>query len=278
MSVTCAPPSLIAFVMEAAAPRPVGSGAEMWKASAVAPAPRSSARMVALRAFACASDSTTKTAPPSPKRKPSRFLSNGRLASVGSLLRLLSAPMLPSAANAIGRSGASTPPAMTMSASPLRMRRSASWKARTPVAQAAAWVIAAPVRPYFMLTMQAPMLGLRAGMANALTKRPPFSRKASLPIVTCSIPPPPVLMTVATRSRRSASHSWMLARPASSMASVAAATANCTKRLMRRAIFISIVFVGSKSFTSAAICTSLADGSKCVMRPAPEVPAISADQ
>jgi len=121
------------------------------------------------------------------------------------------------------------------------------------VAQAAAWVIAAPVSPYFMLTMQAPMLGLSAGMAKGLTKRPPFSRKASAPMVTCSMPPPPVLITVATRSRRSGSQLAMSARPACSMASVAAATANCTKRLMRRAIFISIVFVGSKSFTSAAI-------------------------
>ena len=43
-------------------------------------------------------------------------------------------------------------------------------------AHAAAWVMAGPVSPYFMLTMQAPMLGLSAGMAKALTKRPPFSR------------------------------------------------------------------------------------------------------
>ena len=42
------------------------------------------------------------------------------------LLRVLNAPIFASAAKAMGRSGASTPPAITTSDSPLRIRRSAS--------------------------------------------------------------------------------------------------------------------------------------------------------
>ena len=65
------------------APRPVGSGAEMWNASAVSAAPMTSAWMVAPRASACSADSTTTTPAPSPNRNPSRSRSNGREARSG---------------------------------------------------------------------------------------------------------------------------------------------------------------------------------------------------
>ena len=68
----------IALVIAIAAPRPVGSGAEMWYASAVSAAPTTSARIVAPRASACSADSMTTTPAPSPKTKPSRVRSNGR--------------------------------------------------------------------------------------------------------------------------------------------------------------------------------------------------------
>jgi hypothetical protein len=55
----------IALVMAMAAPRPVGSGAEMWYASAVSDAPTISARIVAPRAIACSADSTTIIPEPS---------------------------------------------------------------------------------------------------------------------------------------------------------------------------------------------------------------------
>ena len=92
------------------------------------------------------------------------------------------------------------------------------------------------------------------------------------------MPPPPVLITVATRSRRSGSQLAMSASPACSMASVAAAMANCTKRLMRRAIFMSMVRRGSKPFTSAAMRTSFGEASKWVIGPAPERPVIRPPQ
>ena len=93
----------------------------------------------------------------------------------------------------------------------------------TPEAHAATWVITGPVIPYFMDTWAAPMLPDRAGIANGLTWPGPRSRIASAPLMTCSIPPPPVLMTTAARSRCSgdiASKSM----PELATASVAAAT------------------------------------------------------
>ena len=56
--------------------------------------------------------------------------------------------MFASAATPIGTTGASEPPARTTSHSPVRIRRSASWKAMTDVAHAATWVITGPVSPY----------------------------------------------------------------------------------------------------------------------------------
>ena len=52
--------------------------------------------------------------------------------------------MLASAATPIGTTGASEPPVRTTSHSPVRISRSASWKAMTDVAQAATWVMTGP--------------------------------------------------------------------------------------------------------------------------------------
>ncbi len=82
--------------------------------------------------------------------------------------------MLASAATPIGQTGASEPPASTTSHSPDAMRRSASWKAMTEVAQAATWVMTGPVSPYSIDSIAAPIEPDRAGIAKALTKRGPF--------------------------------------------------------------------------------------------------------
>ena len=257
------------------APRPVGSGALMWNASAVSDAPMTSAwiRWPAPRSSACAADSSTTTAAPSPNRKPSRSRSNGRDAWVGSSLRFDRAPMLPSAANAIGRRAASDPPAMTTSHSPDRMSRSASWNAMTLLAHAATWVMTGPVSPYFMLTSAAAIEPDRAGIANGLTWPGPFAASVAVPSMTCSIPPPPVLMTTAVRSRRSTDQSAK-SSPAWSTASFAAAIAKWMKRLIRRAILRSIATAGSKSLTSAAIRTSKPVASNDVIGPAPDTPSV----
>ena len=183
--------------MARAWPRPVGSGAEMWNASAVSAPPSTSAIGVAPRRSACSADSTTTTPAPSPSTKPSRVASNGRDAVSGESLRFESAPMFDSAASPIGHTGASEPPARTTSHSPVAMSRSASWKAMTDVAQAATWVMTGPVSPYSIDSRQAPMDPESAGTANADTNRGPLVSWTWVPSMICSMPPPPVLTTTA---------------------------------------------------------------------------------
>src|ERR1035437_4606468 len=244
----------------------------IWNASAVRAPPRISARGVAPRARSCSSDSTMQAPPPSPRTNPSRVESNGREACSPSSLRLLRAPMLPRAAIAIGRTGASAPPVSTTSHSPSRTRRSASWKAITDVAQAATWVITGPVRWYSIERRQAPIEPDRAGTAKGLTKRGPFVSATWVPSMICSIPPPPVFITTPTRSRWS-SLIAVKSIPDEATASLPAAIANWMKRLIRRAILASIATVGSKSRTSAAIFTSKFVASNDWIRRVPETPA-----
>ena len=100
------------------------------------PAPAASAYTLAPRAFACSSDSSTRTAAPSPSTKPSRPLSHGREAAAGSSLRLDSAIMLPKAAIGSGWMAASVPPTTTTSARPSRIMSMPSAIASLPDAQA----------------------------------------------------------------------------------------------------------------------------------------------
>ena len=109
--------------------------------------------------------------------------------------------MLESAAKPIFSSGASEPPAMTTSASPLWIMRRPSRKQMTLEAQAATWVMTGPVKPYSMESWQAAMEPDRAGMAKGLTKRAPLVLMVSCPSMTCSMPPPEVFTATATRSR-----------------------------------------------------------------------------
>jgi len=71
----------------------------------------------------------TKTTAPSPKTRPLRLASNGRLASVGESLWVDAACMAFSPANITGVMAASTPPAMTTSASPVTSMVRASSRA-----------------------------------------------------------------------------------------------------------------------------------------------------
>ena len=135
--------------MARAWPRPVGSGALMWNASAVRAPPRTSAigvRTARQRVGQRLDDDDARR----PRRARTRRAS-GRTAarrSPGRSLRFESAVMLPSAATPIGTTGASEPPVRTTSHSPVRMSRRASWKAMTDVAHAATWVMTGPVSPY----------------------------------------------------------------------------------------------------------------------------------
>ncbi len=185
--------------------------------------------------------------------------------------------MLPSAATAIGRTGASDPPARTMSHSPVWISRRASWKAMTDVAQAATWVMTGPVRPYSIDSMQAPIEPDSAGTAKGLTKRGPRVSWIWVPSITCSRPPPPVFTTTPTRSRASSSIAAK-SIPLSATASLPAAIAKAMNRLIRRAIFGSMNSAGSKSSTSAAIRTSNADASKLTIERVPVTPALRLPQ
>src|SRR5665811_663486 len=201
----------------------------------------------------------------------SRPFDRDRDACVGSSFRLLSAPMLPSAAMPTSRIGASEPPVRTTSHSPVAMSRSASWNAITDVAHAATCVMTGPVMPYSMLSMHAAIEPEREGIANGETNRGPRSRRTRVPSTTCSIPPPPVLTTTPNRSRASWSN-VAGSSPADASASFAAAIPKWMKRLIRRAIFASMWSAARKPFTSAAILTSKSVGSKAVIRATPETP------
>src|SRR5690349_4044281 len=74
--------------------------------------------MLAPRFFAASSSSSTTMPAPSPITKPSRSLSNGRLAFSGSLLRVESAFITEKPPNDSGVIDASAPPAMQASVSP----------------------------------------------------------------------------------------------------------------------------------------------------------------
>ena len=142
----------------------------------------------------------------------------------------------------------------------------------TDVAHAATWVMTGPVRPHSIESSAAPIEPDSAGIAKADTNRGPFVSWVWVPSMMASIPPPPVLTTTPTRSRCS----WLIAPksiPLSATASLPAAIAKWMNRVIRRAILGSMAFVGSKTRTSAAICTSKLDGSKLWIRRVPVLPA-----
>jgi hypothetical protein len=92
--------------------------------------------MVAPRARACSSSSSTRIPAPSPSTNPSRSPSNGRLAVSGESLRVESAVMLAKPATAMRDTAASVPPQIITSASPWRIACMALPTACAPEAQA----------------------------------------------------------------------------------------------------------------------------------------------
>ena len=80
----------------------------------------------------------------------------------------------------------------------------------------------------------------------------PLSRMTSTCSMSVSMPPTPVAIDTPMRSRSSPPPLM----PPSSIACVAAATANCAKRSVRRTSLRSRYLPASKSLTSPAICVS----------------------
>ncbi len=111
-----------------------------------------------------------------------------------------------------------------------------------------------------------------AGTVKAETR--PGPRSAST-LVWSSMdrrPPTPVETTTAARSGSTGG------RPASSMASLAAATARWTARSVRLAALRSMYSTGSKSGTSPAILTGCSEASNSVTSRIPECPEARASQ
>ena len=154
--------------MQRTAPRPLGSGAVMWCASAVEAAPITSARMVAPRSSACSHSSRIKIPAPSPMTNPSRSISKGRERSM-----LDSAVMLRKPARAISTITASAPPATATVERPDATRRAALPIACVPAAHAVVTVSQGPPRPKRIETAAVAAFGIIIGTRKGDTRSGP---------------------------------------------------------------------------------------------------------
>ena len=120
---------------------------------------------------------------PSPMTKPSRALSNGRLARVGSSLRVDSARIAANPPTLIGVIDASDPPAIITSASPRRMISNASPIACADAVHAVHVARFGPRAPKRIDTCPAARLMMDAGMKNGEIRRgPPVEQLFVLPL------------------------------------------------------------------------------------------------
>src|SRR4051794_7598414 len=98
-------------------------------------------------------------AAPSPGRKPDRFLSHGRTASLGSSATLANAFILRNAPRMSGSNDESDAPTKATSHAPWRIRFAPWMAAITPVAQAAIGARLGPLKQKAWLTRHAPRFG-----------------------------------------------------------------------------------------------------------------------
>ena len=131
--------------------------------------------MVAPRALARSYSSSTTAPAPSASTKPSRSRSQGRLAAVGSSLRVESAraaakPPMPS-----GVEPFSAPPATITSAVPSWICWAAKPMLWVPVVQAVTVAKLGPLKPYMMARLPAIMLMMVLGTKNGDSLRGPES-------------------------------------------------------------------------------------------------------
>ncbi len=113
------------------------------------------------------------TPAPSPMMKPSRSLSNGRLARCGSSLRVDSARIAAKPPTPIGVIAASDPPAIITSASSRLMISKASPMACAEAEHAVHVAEFGPLAPKRMDTWPAARLMMAAGMKNGEIRRGP---------------------------------------------------------------------------------------------------------
>ena len=155
--------------------------------------------MRAPRFLACSSSSRITTAEPSDSTKPSRSLSNGREARVGSSLRVESAFIDANAERVSGVIAASAPPATMTSQSPRWMICIAMPMAWPLDAQADATEVLGPRRLNWIETLPAAALTMSRGTTNGLTRRGPVWSSLVWPSSIVSTPPMPEPMIVPWR-------------------------------------------------------------------------------
>src|SRR5712671_923212 len=244
----------------------------MWYASPLIPYPAISARIGAPRLRAYSSSSRIKMPAPSPITNPSRSLSHGRLARVGSSLRVDSARIAANPPTPIGVMAASEPPAIITSASLCWMIRKESPTECALVVQAVAVASFGPFAPKRMETCPAARLMMDAGMKKGEILRGPPSISAVCSRSITSNPPMPDPICTPTRS----SFSGVIFNSDIWIASSDAASARWMNRPIFLTSFFSMNLSGSKDFTSAAIWQAKADASNPVMRSTPLLPASKA--
>src|ERR1035437_4121273 len=228
--------------------------------------------MGAPRRRACSSSSRTRMPAPSPMTKPSRSLSQGRLARAGSSLRVERARMAANPPTPMGVMAASAPPAIITSASQCWMMRKESPMEWALVVQAVAVAAFGPLAPNLMETCPAARLMMAAGMKKGEILRGPPSSSAVCSRSITSNPPMPDPICTPTFS----AISGVIWSCDIFIASSEAAIAKWMKRPIFFTSFFSMKWKGSKLRTSAAIWQANADASNAVMRSTPLLPASSA--
>src|SRR6185503_17719813 len=230
--------------------------------------------MRAPRAVANSCSSRISTPAPSPTMKPSRSLSNGRLARSGSSLRVESARSAPNPPMPIGVMAASDPPAIITSAAPRLMISNASPMACADAEQAVQVAEFGPLAPNRIETWPAARLMIADGMKKGEILRGPPSRSALCSRSIVVNPPMPEAMKTPTRS----AFSFVIGTFASSIANCEAAIAYWMKTSIFLTSFFSMNCSGSNPRTSPAIWVANCEASNFVIVSTPLRPALSPAQ
>ena len=141
--------------------------------------------------MACPYSSSTIAPAPSPSTKPSRSLSQGRLAPAGSSLRVESARAEAKPPIASSVTVASAPPATITSASPRRIDLPASPMQCVEVVHAVTIAMFGPLAPSRIERLPAIMLMIVPGMKNGEMRRGPFFLSSSCIASMSGKPPMP---------------------------------------------------------------------------------------
>src|ERR1019366_4090650 len=223
--------------------------------------------MGAPRRRACSSSSRTRMPAPSPMTKPSRSLSQGRLARAGSSLRVERARMAANPPTPMGVMAASAPPAIITSASQCWMMRKESPMEWALVVQAVAVASFGPLAPNLMETCPAARLTMEAGIKKGeILRGPPSSSAVCSRSITSNPPMPEPICTPTFSAFSEVTWSCDIF-----IASSAAAMAKRMKRPIFFTSFFSMKLRGSKSRTSAAIWQANAEASNPVVAPREQI-------